>query len=89
VRRFARSFKIQPDATSGWWQVGQDAGGLLDHPTPMLVEFPDGLFAAVVMMPNFIATILRDLRGVPALIYREIWMQHDVATATENAIAEM
>jgi hypothetical protein len=79
----------RPDGPGAWWQVGQFSGGLLDHPSPMLVEFVDGLFAAAVMMPNFIATILRDPRGVTALIYREIHMQREVASATENAIVEM
>jgi hypothetical protein len=73
-----------------WWRVSQGwVGGQLQQPTPVLVEFKDGNFAATTMMPMFIATILRDTRGISALIYREVHTQRNVAAVTEEAIAEM
>ncbi|HVT30123.1 MAG TPA: hypothetical protein VHE81_19070 [Lacipirellulaceae bacterium] len=78
------------DAHGQWWRISEHfVGGELRQPTPVLVEFADGNFAATVMMPKFIATILYGRSGLSALIYREIGTQRDVAAVTEEAIAEM
>jgi hypothetical protein len=72
-----------------WWRIGQVVGRELDYPTPVLIEFEDGCFAALAMLPSFFATILRETRGVTAVIYREVHSDPDVAAGTEDAIAEM
>lgn len=55
----------------------------------MLIEFEDGLIAAVTAIPRFIATILRERRGISALIYRHIDTPLETAAAAEKALAEM
>jgi hypothetical protein len=36
----------------GWWRVRERAGALLTKPAPLLIEFSDGLFAAVATLEN-------------------------------------
>ncbi|TAJ39330.1 MAG: hypothetical protein EPO55_12805 [Reyranella sp.] len=74
---------------ANWWRLGQLAGYQLARPVPFLIEFDDGLFLATTAIPRFISTVLRDQRGVSALIYREIGTSPEIATSTENAIATM
>jgi hypothetical protein len=74
---------------SDWWRIGRRGGSPIEAPTPVLIEFEDGLFAAVTSLPRFIGSVLRDERGVSALIYREIYTNPDVAKLTEDAIAQM
>jgi hypothetical protein len=74
---------------SNWWRIGQQQGYQLANSAPVLLEFADGKFAAVAAMPQFIATVLRDARGVSALIYREIHMPSDSAENSEKAIVAL
>jgi hypothetical protein len=55
----------------------------------VLIEFEDGMFAATAALPQFIATVLRDGRGISALIYRPVYEAPDTAAAAEFAIAQM
>lgn len=74
---------------ANWWRVRQQTSSSLDKLIPLLIEFDDGLFAATTAMPQFIATVLRDQRGVSALIYREVYTAPEIARTTERAIATM
>jgi hypothetical protein len=55
----------------------------------VLIEFEDGMFAAMTALPEFIATVLRDERGISALIYRPVYELPGTASAAEFAIAKM
>ena len=72
-----------------WWRMRHRTTYHLQDPTPVLIEFDDGLFAALTALPSFIGSVLRDERGVSALIYREIYTNPGVAKLAEEAIAQM
>jgi hypothetical protein len=55
----------------------------------VLIEFEDGMFAATAALPGFVATVLRDARGISALIYRPVYDAPETAAAAESAIASM
>jgi Caspase domain len=74
---------------ANWWHVGEDPGLFLTKPAPLLVEFEDGLCAATTGLPQFIASILRDRRGVSAVVYREIHTPDSFADPVEQALAAM
>ncbi|MGE0702630.1 MAG: hypothetical protein AB7P22_01700, partial [Vicinamibacterales bacterium] len=69
-----------------WWRVGPDTSQRLDEPEPVLIEFVNGLFAATTALPNFIASVICDERGVSGLVYREVYARRTIATETEKAI---
>src|SRR5260370_33283280 len=73
----------------GWWRVGMGENSVLEQPTPVLIQFADGLFAAVTALPGFIASIICDEKGVAALVYREVYSAETSAAATESAISEL
>src|SRR5260370_10180224 len=73
----------------GWWRVGMGENSVLEQPTPVLIQFADGLFAAVTALPGFIASIICDEKGVAALVYREVYSPETLAAATESAISEL
>ncbi len=73
----------------GWWRVGMGENSVLEQPTPVLIQFADGLFAAVTALPGFIASIICDEKGVAALVYREVYSPETSAAATESAISEL
>jgi hypothetical protein len=77
------------DGEPNWWRIRHRTTHNLEDPTPVLIEFDDGLFAAVTALPRFIGSVLRVERGVSALIYREIYTQPGIATLAEDAIAAM
>lgn len=72
-----------------WWRIGPTRGSASEYPIPILIEYEDDCFAALTILPSFFVTILREPRGVTAVIYREIHCDPGVAAATEDAIAEM
>ena len=73
-----------------WWRVGGSKRSYqLERPTPVLIEFASGLFAATTALPRFIASLLCDERGVSALIYREIHTRRTIAVDTERIISEL
>lgn len=74
---------------ANWWRLHDRSQGMLSHPVPVLIEFEDGIFAAIAAMPNFIATVLRKGPGISALIYRHIYEGSASAAAAENAIGKM
>ena len=47
------------------------------------------MFAATTALPGFIASVLRDERGISALIYRQVDAMADTAATAELAIAKM
>jgi hypothetical protein len=55
----------------------------------MLIEFDDGLVAAITALPNFIASVLRGERGISALVYRQTYEPANTAVVAENALAQM
>jgi hypothetical protein len=74
---------------SNWWQLRGKSNPRLLKSIPVLIEFQDGIFAAATALPEFITTVLRDERGIAALIYRPVFEAADTATAAEAAIAKM
>jgi hypothetical protein len=84
-----RQLFAEPHGAPNWWRVGEHTGYVLSKPAPVLIEFDDGLFAAVTALPRFIATVLRDSRGVSGLVYREVDGDPNAATMAEHAIAAM
>lgn len=72
-----------------WWRLRHRSDARLLTSAPVLIEFEDGIFAAATAMPGFIATALREPRGLSALIYRPGYAPADTAAAAESAIAAM
>src|SRR5258708_12817629 len=67
--------------------MGEKRG--VEEPRPVLIQFADGLFAAVTALPGFIASIICDEKGVAALVYREVYSPETSAAAPESAISEL
>jgi hypothetical protein len=74
---------------ASWWRIGGPDTAPLSKPVPVLIEFADGPVAAVTALPDFIATVLRDQRGVAGLVYREVHSPPTIAAPTEQAIAAL
>lgn len=74
---------------ANWWRIGGPHTALLCKPAPVLIEFADGLVAAVTALPDFIATVLVDPRGVTGLVYREVHSPPSSVAPTEEAIAAL
>lgn len=74
---------------SAWWCVGGEGLSPLKSHAPVLIEFKDGLFAAATALPDFVAALLREPRGVSALVYRKIGEPDKSAEITEEALAAM
>ena len=72
-----------------WWRLTHSANPKLLRSAPLLIEFEDGMFAAAVGLPKFIATIMCNERGISALIYRRLFEPVDTAAVAESAIAAM
>lgn len=73
----------------GWWRLRESSQSQLSCSAAALIEFYDGLFAAVTALPQFIATVLRQKTGVSALVYRPVYEPRDSAEGAEEAIAAM
>ena len=69
-----------------WWRLMHRSDSVLLSSAPVLIEFEDGVFAAAAAIPQFIATVLRDGRGVSALVYRPVRRGRDTAKIAERAI---
>jgi hypothetical protein len=69
-----------------WWRIGMGPNSPF---APVLVEFMDGMFAAITVVPNFIIALLREPRGVASLVYEPSYWQGEVSTVTKIAIARM
>jgi len=74
-----------------WWRLRHERNGRLIKAEPVLIEFEDGLFSATTALPEFIATLLRDERGIMAQIYRPVTYDGTSrsGTAAELAIARL
>jgi hypothetical protein len=71
------------------WQIGhRSESPRLQHSAPVLIEFDDGMFAALTALPNFVADVIRDQRGISALVYRPDW-EDKAPGRTEAALASM
>ena len=80
----------EPHGDAGWWRVGEHPGFVLSRPAPVLLEFEDETVAAAAALPGFVATLLRDARGITALVYRPAYEgRRDIAADAETAIAAM
>ena len=73
----------------GWWRLRESSQCHLSRSAAVLIEFHDGLFAAVTALPQFVATILRQKTGVSALVYRPVYEPTNSAEGAEEAIASM
>lgn len=72
-----------------WWRLRDPAFFRLQKPVPVLIEFEDGMFAATTALPNFIATVLREERGISALIYRPVYDMPQTGETEGLAIAAL
>jgi hypothetical protein len=72
-----------------YWRFSSRPHPVLREPAPVLIEFEDGMFVAATALPGFIATVLRDERGISALIYRPMDDIADTAATAELAITRM
>jgi hypothetical protein len=80
----------EPHENVAWWRVGLgDDGTQLNHPTPALIEFANGTYAALTSLPNFIASVIYKGDGVTALVYREVYAEPEIASRTEEALSEI
>lgn len=79
--------QVRAEGAVNWWGICQRPGNKLHSPSPVLIEFDDGTFGAVTALPKFITTVLREGRGISALIYRQINTPPDAAAAAEKAVA--
>jgi hypothetical protein len=69
-----------------WWRIGMNSGAPF---VPVLLEFTDGVFAAINVLQNFIIAILLEPRGVASLVYAPSYWQREVSEVTKTAIAKM
>lgn len=78
-----------PQSASSW--RFDDPGGnyTLHLPAPLLVEFTDGRYAAVVAVADHFAALARDAFGVTGLVYHDPYAPHDSAARTEEALAKL
>jgi hypothetical protein len=79
----------EPHGKPNWWRLRHQNNSILATSAPVLIEFNDGVFAAVAAMPSFITTVLRDGPGISALIYRKVDQPVETAAVAEKAIAKM
>ncbi len=90
-----RSFRTRELIKARWQSSKQKDEWLLRghaHPEsaePVLIEFGDGMFAALTALPHFTTHVLRDARGVSGLVYRSSDNPNSVNRMAENALAEM
>jgi hypothetical protein len=47
----------EPYQQENWWRVGQEKCLSLETPAPLLIEFDDGLFAAMAALPQFTSSV--------------------------------
>ena len=74
---------------ANWWRIGHHSGYRLQKSAPVLIEFEDNTFGAATALPGFITTVLREQRGIAALIYRQINTPPEAAAAAEKAVAQL
>jgi hypothetical protein len=79
----------QSHGDPNWWRLMHRSDSMLLRSAPMLIEFADGTFAAAAAIPHFIGAVLRDERGVSALIYRSVYGGRDTGRLAERAIDQM
>jgi len=60
----------EPHLDNNWWTVRESNDFRLHDPAPILIELTNGQFAAVTALPNFVAGLVCDSRGVSAVVYR-------------------
>ena len=58
------------DAAS--WRLMETGQENLSYPAPSLIEFPDGKFGAICLLPDFFTSVVRDDFGITGLVYREL-----------------
>ena len=82
-RVFAR-----PHLDANWWRVWESADSSLSDPKPILIEFTNGQFAALAALPDFVAGLVCDSRGVSAVVYR-LTNSNAGARFTEDVIGKL
>lgn len=74
------------DTAPEWWRIGREGNVYLELPAPILIQLASGVFVAATALPRFIASVVATHRGAAAVVYREIYAEPQIATATEHAI---
>lgn len=80
---------VESHGADNWWRIGHHSNYRLQKSAPVLIEFEDNTFGAVTALPEFITSVLREQRGITALIYRQIHTPAEAAKAAEKAVAQM
>lgn len=78
-----------PHGDPNWWRIGETKNSVLKQATPVLIEFANGLCAAVTALPNFIASMVCNETGVSALIYRKLDPTEQPAATVERVVSEL
>ena len=72
-----------------WWAFRNKGTTILPHSVPVLIEFADGMFAAVAGLATFVGNVLRDRQGFSSLVYRRRGGLVETAAVAEEAIGQL
>jgi hypothetical protein len=76
-------------STMRLWSVTDENSDTVGTPAPTLIEFPDGRFAATVVLPDLFTSLVRDEYGVIGIVYRDLDAPPDIAVPTEEALVAL
>jgi hypothetical protein len=71
------------------WSIKDEDSDTVRSPAPALIEFPDGRFAATVVLPDLFTSLVRDQYGVIGIVYRDLDAPPHSAMPTEQALAAL
>lgn len=92
VRRIWAPSHVHVEACDqpGRFKLHSGKGGTLEEPAPLLLELGDGdTIAAVTALPNFVASLVCDRRGLSALVYRNFHMWQGTVLPSVDALMRM
>lgn len=79
----------RPVGSSRTWSVSGRGGAELQDCAPALVEFSDGLFAAIVVLPRLFASLSRDDYGATRIVYCNLQDSAAILAPTEAALSAL
>jgi hypothetical protein len=68
------------------WSVTELGFDHVEHATPALIEFVDGLFASSVVLPWLFNLLVRDDYGIAGVLYRDIYTGVSQSLPTQEAL---
>jgi hypothetical protein len=72
-----------------WWRIGPPGLQYLTKPAPVLVKLNSGLFLALTALPDFIAALVTEDRGLQAVSYRDPHDAQNTGDLAAQAIARL